>query len=351
MSAIDARAHAAAFQSSLLDWYDKSARALPWRIPPGSAKRSDPYRVWLSEIMLQQTVVKTVLPYFETFTSRWPTVEALASARDEDVLSAWAGLGYYARARNLLACARAVAARGGFPDTEEGLLSLPGVGPYTAAAIAAIAFGRPAAVVDGNIERVMARIFAIETPLPDAKPTLREAAAALTPEHRPGDHAQALMDLGAGICRPKTALCLACPVGEFCAARGHAPERLPAKAPKPERPLRRGIVYWAESSGDVLLIRRPEKGLLGGMSALPASHFSVEAPNVNAAAPFEANWALTGVSIAHGFTHFRLELEIASASITNRPPVQGTWTPRGELASAGLPTLFRKAVRAAEAVL
>lgn len=350
MSAIDARADPAAFHSALLSWYDRSARALPWRVPPGSNERPDPYRIWLSEIMLQQTVVKTVIPYFETFIARWPTVEALAAAPDEEVLSAWAGLGYYARARNLLACAREVTARGAFPDTEEGLLSLPGIGPYTAAAIAAIAFGRPAAVVDGNIERVMARLFAIETPLPAAKPALKQAAADLTPDHRPGDHAQALMDLGAGICRPKTALCLACPVGSFCAARGHDPERLPAKAPKAERPLRRGIVYWAESDGDVLLVRRPAKGLLGGMTALPASEFADTAPDLGAAAPFPADWTLTGASVNHGFTHFRLQLDIASVDLPERPETEGEWVPRHHLADAGLPTLFQKAVRAAAAL-
>ncbi|MBZ6378469.1 A/G-specific adenine glycosylase [Pacificimonas flava] len=344
MSATDARAAPGAFQSALLSWYDRHARVLPWRVPPGSEERADPYRVWLSEVMLQQTVVKAAIPYFEAFTMRWPTVENLAAAPDEDILAAWAGLGYYARARNLIACARTVAEMGGFPDTEEGLRALPGLGPYTSASIAAIAFGRPATVVDGNIERVMARLFMVETPLPAAKPDLRAAADLLTPRERPGDYAQALMDLGAVICRPKAPTCLTCPVADFCEARGNAPERLPRKQPKQAKPVRHGLAYWAESRGKLLIVRRPPKGLLGGMAALPASDFTDSPPRLGDGAPFTAKWHRTGRTIDHVFTHFRLRLEIVKAktSLANGP---GEWVPLDRLEEAGLPTLFRKAVK------
>ncbi|MEO0501357.1 MAG: A/G-specific adenine glycosylase, partial [Pseudomonadota bacterium] len=329
----------AAFQSDLLVWYDEQARTLPWRIPPGSAATPDPYRIWLSEIMLQQTVVAAVKSYFEQFTSRWPTVEALAAAPEEDILTAWAGLGYYARARNLIACARTVAARGGFPDTEAELLTLPGIGPYTAAAIAAIAFDRPAAVVDGNIERVMARLHAVETPLPAARPDLKAHAAGLTPAHRPGDHAQALMDLGATICRPKAAACLVCPVARHCAASGSNPERLPRKTPKAPKPQRHGIAYWLERDGRVLLVRRPPKGLLGGMRAFPATDFVATPPTIGTNAPVTADWQPAGTA-QHGFTHFHLTVDICRA--TGDADMDGEWWPIDTLQKAGLPTLFEK---------
>ena len=337
---------ASAFQRDLLRWYDKAARRLPWRTPPGAATRPDPYAVWLSEIMLQQTTVAAVEPYFREFLSRWPTAADLAAAPEEDVFAAWAGLGYYARARNLLKCARQVAADGDFPQTEAGLLELPGVGPYTAAAIAAIAFGEAATVVDGNIERVMARLYAVETPLPAAKPELRAHAATLTPSQRPGDYAQALMDLGATICRPRNAACLACPVSVHCASSGRDPERLPRKTPKAARPLKYGIAYWLQTEDRVLLVRRPDKGLLGGMRAFPTSDFNTSLPTAVEEAPAALDWRLTEKSVSHGFTHFELNLRIAEAR-TDRPiATNGEFWPIGDLDAAGLPTLFAKVARA-----
>ncbi|MEE4349527.1 MAG: A/G-specific adenine glycosylase [Pacificimonas sp.] len=335
-----------AFQDELLGWYDRHARALPWRIAPGSGERPDPYRIWLSEVMLQQTVVKAVIPYFEAFTSRWPTVEALAAAPDADILEAWAGLGYYARARNLIACARDVAALGGFPGTEAELRTLPGLGAYTAAAIAAIAFGQPATVVDGNIERVMARLFEVDTPLPAGKKILRAHAATLTPDQRPGDYAQALMDLGATVCRPKAALCLTCPVARLCKARGRDPERLPIKLPKAKKPERQGVAFWLECGGAVLLVRREDSGLLGGMRALPASGFTESGADRGDGAPVKADWQDTGHRVSHGFTHFNLTLTVLRAERPDRANLQGEWVPIAELDKAGLPTLFKKVVRA-----
>src|SRR5689334_17888112 len=255
---------------ALLCWYVVDKRRLPWRAEAGA--RADPYRVWLSEVMLQQTTVAAVKPYFETFTSRWPSVEALAAAEDGEVMAAWAGLGYYARARNLLACARVVAGehKGVFPDSEEGLLRLPGIGPYTAAAIAAIAFGKRAVVVDGNVERVIARLHALQAPLPQARPRIRELVDAMTPDEGAGDFAQAMMDLGATICTPRRPACGLCPVRRWCKAYAEgAPERYPVKAPRAARPHRTGTAYWLEHQGQVLLVRRPARGLLGGMLALP----------------------------------------------------------------------------------
>ena len=277
-----AEAHSAGISRKLLAWYDRAARSLPWRLPPGAADRPDPYRIWLSEVMLQQTTVAAVGDRFAAFVARWPTVGALAAAPDAEVMAAWAGLGYYARARNLLACARVVARElgGRFPDTEEGLRALPGVGAYTAAAVAAIAFGRRAVVVDGNVERVMARLFAIEIPLPAAKPRLVELAATLTPAARAGEHAQALMDLGATICTPKRPACGICPLVADCAARraGIAAE-LPRRAAKPAKPVRRGIAYLAvRADGAVLVETRPANGLLGGMLGLPTSDWTEGEP-------------------------------------------------------------------------
>jgi A/G-specific adenine glycosylase len=266
----------AELRRDLLAWYDAHARRLPWRTPPGSGERPDAYRVWLSEVMLQQTTVPHATPYFERFTARWPTVEALAAAEDGELMAAWAGLGYYARARNLLACARAVAGEhdGVFPDTEAGLLGLPGVGGYTAAAVAAIAFNRPTNVVDGNVERVVARLHAVETPLPAAQPELKRRAGALVADERPGDWAQALMDLGATVCRPKAPLCGRCPVRAHCAAYATgAPESYPRRTQRAERPRRHGVAYRIEREGAVALVRRPAKGLLGGMLGLPTSEW------------------------------------------------------------------------------
>lgn len=328
-----------AIRSALLDWYDVHARPLAWRSPPGAKARPDPYRVWLSEVMLQQTTTPHATPYFLTFTTRWPTVSDLAAAEDADVMAAWAGLGYYARARNLLACARAVAgAHGGrFPDTEAGLLALPGVGAYTAAAVAAIAFGEAANVVDGNVERVMSRLFAVETPLPAARPELRTLAGSLVRDQRPGDWAQALMDLGATVCRPKSPLCGDCPVTVWCA--GHAsgqPERYPLKLKKAERPHRSGVAWvLRDGRGRVALVRRPDKGLLGGMLGLPTSDWSA-APDL--APPVAADWREAGF-VEHVFTHFSLTLEVRVAEGAG----DFVWTPVEEALDA-LPTVFRKAL-------
>jgi A/G-specific adenine glycosylase len=331
----------------LLAWYDRMARPLPWRVRPAeraAGRLPDPYRVWLSEIMLQQTTVAAVQPYFATFTARWPTVEALAAAPEAEVMAAWAGLGYYARARNLVACARAVAALGGrFPDTEAGLRALPGIGPYTAAAIAAIAFDRHAVVVDGNVERVIARLFAVETPLPDAKPALREHAARLTPPARPGDYAQAVMDLGATVCAPRRPACGVCPWLGACAGRAAGiAAALPAKREKPAKPVRRGTAWVAlRADGAVLLEERPARGLLGGMLGLPGGGWD----GASAAAPFPADWRTAG-AVRHTFTHFHLELRVEAARIPARlRPAGGTFL-LAETALAALPTVMRKALRA-----
>lgn len=327
-------------RAALLAWYDRQARTLPWRTPPRAQTRPDPYRVWLSEVMLQQTTVPHATPYFLEFTARWPTVGDLAAAPDAELMAAWAGLGYYARARNLLACARAVAADHGgvFPDTEAGLRALPGVGPYTAAAVAAIAFDRPANVVDGNVERVMARWFAVETPLPAAKPELTALAARFVTGDRPGDWAQALMDLGATICRPKSPACDACPVAFGCAARRTGePASYPRKVRKADRPRRRGIAWvLRDADGRVALARRPEKGLLGGMLGLPTSDWS-EAPE--ATPPVASDWLALG-EIEHVFTHFHLTLEVHGA--TGDWP-EAVWTTPEDAARA-LPSVFRKAL-------
>jgi A/G-specific adenine glycosylase len=286
--------------------------------------------VWLSEIMLQQTTVPHATPYFEAFTRRWPDVEALAAAPDAEVMAAWAGLGYYARARNLVACARKVAGElgGRFPDTEEGLRALPGIGRYTAAAIAAIAFGRRAVVVDSNVERVVARLFAVETPLPDARETIYRLADRLTPATGAGDFAEAMMDLGSAICTPRSPVCGRCPLAATCLARAAGePERFPVKAAKAPRPRREGIAYWLEHDGDVLLVRRPARGLLGGMLALP------EAP------PAAADWREAG-AVDHVFTHFALTMRLLCAAAGTRQ--DGLWWPVERLGEAGLPTLFAK---------
>ena len=339
-----------ALRAALLAWYDQGARDLAWRVGPAEHRagvRADPYRVWLSEVMLQQTTVPHATPYFLKFTARWPTVADLAAAPDEDVMAAWAGLGYYARARNLLACARAVANDHGgvFPDTEEGLRALPGLGPYTAAAVAAIAFDRPANVVDGNVERVMARLHAVETPLPDAKPELKALAAALVRDGRPGDWAQALMDLGATVCRPKSPLCDRCPLTAACAglATG-APETYPRKTAKAERPHRHGVAYVLTRGAEVALVRRPPKGLLGGMLALPTSDWRATRfteAEARAAAPAPADWRHVG-EVEHGFTHFTLTLTLLRAEADAADDV--IWSPRRDL--DGLPSVFLKAARA-----
>jgi len=326
----------------LIAWYDDHARDLPWRVPPDAGRRPDPYHVWLSEVMLQQTTVAAVIPYFHRFLDRWPTVATLAAAEDGAVMAAWAGLGYYARARNLLATARAVAARGGrFPEDEAGLRALPGIGAYTAAAIAAIAFGRPAVVVDGNVERVVARLFAVETPLPDARPILRAHAADITPAERPGDHAQAMMDLGATVCTPRAPACPACPLAADCGALAIGlPERFPVKRAKAIRPERRGTAFWLERAGHVLLVRRPPSGLLGGMLALPSGPWTAADPGL-ADAPADVAWRPAG-RVRHVFTHFVLDLAVVAGQGGGAYP-GGEWWPIADLDAAGLPTLFARA--------
>ena len=335
----------------LLAWYDRHRRQLPWRALPGRA--SDPYRVWLSEIMLQQTTVKAVGPYFEKFTARWPTVAALGAASQDDVLRMWAGLGYYSRARNLHACAVTVLREhgGAFPDTEEGLRTLPGVGPYTAAAIAAIAFDRQTMPVDGNIERVVSRLFAVEEPLPKSKPRIQELTATLLWDSRAGDSAQALMDLGATICTPKKPACALCPLNDNCAARLRGDqETFPRKAPKKTGTLRRGAAFVV-TRGDELLVRtRPEKGLLGGMTEVPTSEWLAghddkdareQAPAINV-----PRWHRKAGVVTHVFTHFPLELVVYTASVAarTRAPQGMRWVPVATLKDEALPNVMRKVI-------
>jgi A/G-specific adenine glycosylase len=339
------------FQRALLAWYDAARRDLPWRALPGV--EPDPYRVWLSEIMLQQTTVKAVIPYFEKFTAKWPTVEALAGATRDEVLAAWAGLGYYSRARNLYACAQD-AARGGFPRTEAALRALPGVGAYTAAAIAAIAFGEPAAVVDGNVERVLARLFSLETPLPAAKPAIRELAGRLTPRKRPGDYAQAMMDLGATICAPRSPSCPLCPVRRFCAASAQGiAERFPVKKAKGEKPARRGdafvLVRSSRTGPQILLRRRKDEGLLGGMMEVPSTEWADARVNGGAAAPspsLAGTWK-GGRTIRHTFTHFHLEMRVFarySRGGAEAEALGGEWAALANLSAFALPAVMKKAV-------
>ena len=340
----------------LLAWYDRERRDLPWRAAPGEAP--DPYKVWLSEIMLQQTTVKAVLPRYALFLRRWPDVNALASAELGEVLAAWAGLGYYARARNLHACARAVAERYGgmFPANEEELRKLPGVGGYTAAAIAAIAFGKRATPVDGNIERVVARLFAVTTPLPEAKPEIGVFAENLTPADRPGDFAQAMMDLGATICTPRRPACGLCPVRPDC--RGYAQglaETLPHREEKGERPVRRGAAFIAfRADGAVLLRERPLKGLLGGMLEVPSSPWEEAEPNEKSArrhAPLDAKWRKLPGKVEHTFTHFHLQLSVYRAEVgfdaepkRAAQPERCRWLNRRKLVNAALPSVMRKVI-------
>lgn len=389
-------ARRAAVAPALLAHYDATARAFPWRVPPGAALRPDPYRVWLSEVMLQQTTVQAVIPYFETFVRRWPDVAALAHADEAAVMAAWAGLGYYARARNLIACARLVADElgGRFPDTEAGLLALPGVGAYTGAAIAAIAFGRRAVVVDANVERVVARLFAIATPLPQARPTIRAATDAITPDERAGDFAQAMMDLGAGLCTAKAPQCLICPLRRWCAAAalGRGGD-FPVKPPKKVKPERAGRVWWLErADGHVWIVRRPGTRMLGGMAGLPDTAWDArggaqqadarggaqqvtarggaqqadtrggapqtggpddgvlgDAPGASLFAdrgqpPVPGAWVALNRPVTHVFSHFRLSLTVERLTVGMgvTPEGAGQWWPLETLDAAGLPTLFAK---------
>lgn len=329
---------AATVSEILLDWYDRHARDLPWRAPPGTPA-PEPYRVWLSEVMLQQTTVAAVKPYFAAFTERWPTVEALAAAPEEDVMAAWAGLGYYSRARNLVKCARAVVELGSFPSSEKDLRRLPGLGDYTAAAVAAIAFGQRAVVVDANVERVVARLFAIDEPLPGARKAIRANADTITPHQRAGDFAQAMMDLGSSICTARDPKCLLCPLAAECEGRKAGdPFRLPVKGPKKAKPLRKGRAWWIERDGAVWLVRRERTGMLGGMRALPDDGWSARGDGQGG-----PDGELLGL-VRHGFTHFDLELSVERH---NAPFGDGEWWPLDKLDEAGLPTLFAKAARLA----
>lgn len=333
--------------ADLLAWYDRNHRTMPWRVGPGeraSGAHPDPYRVWLSEVMLQQTTVATVRDYFQRFVARWPTINDLAAARDDDVMAEWAGLGYYARARNLLRCARAVVDRHGgvFPAETDTLLALPGIGPYTAAAVAAIAFDRPATVVDGNVERVVARLFAVETPLPAARPELVALAARLTPGTRPGDHAQAMMDLGATICTPRAPSCANCPLAARCDARAaNLAATLPRRLARSPKPVRMGSAYVLQrSDGALLLERRPEKGLLGGMLGFPTTDWTMHVPDPDP--PLSADWRSAG-DVHHVFTHFHLTLSVfVSQAPLGANPQRGQFIPRDSFDATALPTLMRK---------
>jgi A/G-specific adenine glycosylase len=338
----------------LLAWYERHARPLAWRIGPADRRRGvrpDPYRVWLSEVMLQQTTAKAVAPYYRRFVARWPDVRALAAAADEDVMAAWAGLGYYARARHLLAGARAVASRprAAFPETVAELAELPGVGAYTASAIAAIAFGEAAPVADTNVERVVARLFGIEEPLPGAKPRIRAALAPLVPSDRPGEFAEGLMDLGATICTAARPVCALCPWSAPCVARRDGRQaELPRKRARKPRPLRHGVAYVARrADGAMLLRRRPPRGLLGGMCEVPVSDWSEAPPR--GAPPLAAGWRRVGQPVEHVFTHFvlRLAVERAEVHAAAEAPAGCWWAPAGALAGAGLPSVMKKAVEAA----
>ncbi len=332
---------------ALLAWYDRHRRRLPWRAERG--ERADAYRVWLSEIMLQQTTVAAAGPYFIRFLERFPDVHALAAAPSDDVMRLWAGLGYYARARNLHACAKDVSARGGtFPDTEEGLLELPGIGPYTAAAIAAIAFGRRATVVDGNVERVITRLFAVEDVMPKAKPVIRALTEPLVPAKRAGDFAQAMMDLGATICTPKRPACSLCPWDDACVARAEGTqESFPRKAAKAVRPARFGAAFYVtRPDGAVLLRRRQDKGLLGGMTELPGTDWTDRFDRKAALeqAPVKAAWRRRTGSVRHVFSHFSLELQVFAAEVSQRTRApDGCWWSL-EADAEALPSVMRKAL-------
>jgi A/G-specific adenine glycosylase len=332
----------------LLAWYDRHRRHLPWRSAPGET--ADPYHVWLSEIMLQQTTVVTVGPYYADFLTRWPRIEDLAAAPLDDVLTAWAGLGYYARARNLKKCAEVVVAEHGgrFPDTEAGLLELPGIGPYTAAAISAIAFDRKATILDGNVERVMARLHRVETPLPKAKEELRALAARYTPDLRPGDYAQAIMDLGATICTPTKPKCFLCPWREDCAAHAAGDmEAYPKKSPKAARPQRFGFCFvMIDKDGRIALEKRPEKGLLGGMVQVPTSVWlgaPLDTSEAATLAPVKAKWRQLDGSVTHVFTHFALHLTLFAVTGVKADP-RYQWVSVDQLGKVALPSVMRKVV-------
>ncbi len=329
--------------TALLDWYHEQARDLPWRMGPkvrAKGQRPDPYRVWLAEIMLQQTTVPHGARYFLAFTKRWPSVDALAAAKDEDVMAAWAGLGYYARARNLLKCAREVVALGGFPKTAKELIKLPGIGPYTAGAVAALAFGEQAAAVDGNVERVFSRLLALEVPFKIAKSEIKREVQALVPADCPAEFAEGLMDLGATVCTPKRPNCLICPLSNFCKARAAGqPERYPIKETKKKTPRRTGHVFLLLDGENILLERRPDKGLLGGMLGLPGSDWREGQARKMSGAPAKADWRQRG-EVRHVFTHFSLGLTVWQATLKGKRP-HGEWVPLKDV--SGLPSVFAKA--------
>ncbi|SFK38910.1 A/G-specific adenine glycosylase [Methylocapsa palsarum] len=337
---------------AVLSWYDRHRRDLPWRAKP--LEPADPYAVWLSEIMLQQTTVAAVKPYFSAFLARWPSVHDLAASPIEEVMREWAGLGYYSRARNLHACAKMIAGafEGRFPQSEAELRRLPGIGPYTAAAIAAIAFGRRAVVVDGNVERVVARLFAIEAPLPSVRPLIRAKADVLTPHERPGDFAQGMMDLGATICTPRSPACAICPLSDFCEGRRSGdPARFPVKAPKAVRPRRRGAAFYiCREDGAVMLRTRPNKGLLGGMSEVPGSVWDADFDPAAALgqAPMRVPFKRLDVTIEHVFTHFSLTLEVfaAAAPLAQEAPAGCRWVAPADLSREALPGVMRKVLEA-----
>ena len=332
-----------ALPTALLEWYHDHARDLPWRMGPkerAGGARPDPYRVWLAEIMLQQTTVPHGARYFLAFTKRWPSVDALAAAKDEDVMAAWAGLGYYARARNLLKCAREVAALGGFPQSAKELVKLPGIGPYTAGAVAALAFGKQAAAVDGNVERVFARLMALEMPFKDAKSEIKRVVQTLVPADRPAEFAEGLMDLGATVCTPKRPNCLICPLARHCKARaaGQA-ERYPIKEKKKKTPRRTGHVFLLLEGENIMLERRPDKGLLGGMLGLPGSDWREGQAGQMSGAPAKADWQQIG-EVRHVFTHFSLTLTVWQGALKGKRP-KGDWKPLKDV--DGLPSVFAKA--------
>ena len=344
-----------AFSNALLGWYDRHARALPWRVPPAESKaglQPDPYHVWLSEVMLQQTQVATVGEYYLKFLSLWPSIDDLAAADGEDVMKAWAGLGYYSRARNLKKCAEVVAFDhdGKFPQTAESLKTLPGIGDYTSAAIAAIAFREPVAVVDGNIERVITRQYRIEEVVRVSKPEIRKLVQALLPHERPGDFAQAMMDLGATLCSPKRPACALCPVNHSCEAfKAGDMERFPVKSAKADKPLRKGAAFViCNGEGAIFLQKRIASGLLGGMSEVPGTKWTsrIDGDTGPSALPFEGEWHKAGTA-RHTFTHFHLELEVWTIETSKAPNEGGWWSHRGDLAGEALPTVMKKAIATA----
>lgn len=338
-------------RAAILTWYDAERRDLPWRSAPGHI--ADPYAVWMSEIMLQQTTVATVKSYFEAFITKWPKVNDLAAADLDEVLVAWQGLGYYARARNLHKCARTVTDEhsGMFPDTVDDLLKLPGVGPYTASAIASIAFNRATVPVDGNIERVVSRLFNIRTPLPGAKPEIQANATLFADASRPGDFAQAVMDMGATICAPKNPKCMLCPVQAFCDGRKMGePSAIPVKAPKKLRPERRAAMFWLENAdGAVLLRRRPESGLLGGMMEFPSTNWREgdwpDLEECESAEPISTAWTCLPDEAIHVFTHFKFLMQVFVGTTDRIENTDGIWVHPSDFPKHALPTVMKKVVR------